>query len=140
MISPGSDAVVRARLDDWGRVFCYDRAGELLGHFSKNMIQILIDHRGEMPPRATGYKPQEVPLLALEIEQIVTVIAHDAVEIAWALRAYYCGSGRRGVERLALAKALMQRRRLSRRAFYSLADAGMHRVAGMLAATKRKAA
>ena len=47
---------VKTRLGSWGHHFALHRDCEYLGHQSRNMLQVLIDHRGEMPPRATGYK------------------------------------------------------------------------------------
>ena len=90
---------VRGRLEEWGREFSLSRDCDYLGHQSKNMLQVLIEHRGEMPGKAQGYKPLEVSLTALQIEQVVTDIARDQVRIACSLRAHYCGSGRRKVER-----------------------------------------
>lgn len=103
---------VRDRLEGWGREFAYHRdrirAG---GYRSKDMLQVLIEHKGEMPPRPTGWKPEEVDLLAMQVEDIVRGI-YEAGEkpAAWALRAYYCGNGRRSVERLGLYRAFIGRR------------------------------
>ena len=88
-------AYVRARLDGWGREFALHRDCEYLGHASKNVLQVLIDHKGEMPARQVGYKPLEVDNDALQVECIVSDIARDNVPMACVLRAYYCGSGRR---------------------------------------------
>lgn len=100
-------AYVRARLDGWGREFALHRDCEYLGHQSKNMLQVLIDHKGEMPSRATGFKPMEVNLDALAVERIVMAIGRDRAHVACALRGYYCASGRRKVERYHAALALM---------------------------------
>lgn len=98
---------VRDRLDEWGQEFALSRDFEYLGHQSKNMLQALIEHRGEMPGKVQGYKPLEVSLPALQIEQLVSEIARDQVHIACAMRAYYCGSGRRKVERFETALLLI---------------------------------
>lgn len=98
---------VRDRLDGWGKEFALYRDCEYLGHARKNMLQVLIDHKGEMPERPTGFKPLEVDLLALQIERIVTDIARDNVVLACVLRGYYCGSGRRKVERWETANLLI---------------------------------
>jgi hypothetical protein len=98
---------VRDRLEEWGREFALHRDCEYLGHQSVNMLQVLIDHKGEMPPRPTGFKPLEVSLMALQIERLVSEIARDQVLLACALRAHYCGSGRRKVERYETALLLM---------------------------------
>lgn len=100
-------AYVRMRLDEWGREFCLARDCEYLGHQSKNMLQVLIEHRGEMPPPNVGYKPLEVSPTAHQIELLVTEVARDQPELACILRAYYCGSGRRKVERYETALLLI---------------------------------
>lgn len=98
---------VRSRMDAWGKEFSLSHDCEYLGHQSKNMLQVLIEHKGEMPQRPTGFKPLEVDLQALTIEMIVSDIARDRLHIACALRGYYCGSGRRKVERYETALTLM---------------------------------
>lgn len=90
---------VRARLDEWGREFALHRDCEYLGHVSKNMLQVLIEHKGEMPARATGYKPLEVSSAALQVETLISEIAKTDVRMASCMRGYYCGQGRRKVER-----------------------------------------
>lgn len=98
---------VKRRLEEWGHEFALHRDWEYLGHHSKNMLQVLIDHKGEMPGRTQGYKPLEVSLPALEIERLVSDIARDQVRVACSLRAHYCGRGRRGVERYETAVMLV---------------------------------
>jgi hypothetical protein len=98
---------VRQRLDEWGREFALHRDCDYLGHQSKNMLQVLIEHRGEMPGKAQGYRPLEVNLVALQVERIVADIARDQPRLACALRAFYCGSGRRKVERYETALLLV---------------------------------
>lgn len=98
---------VQDRLEEWGREFALHRDCEYLGHQSVNMLQVLIDHKGEMPGRAQGFKPLEVSLPALQIERLVTDIARDQPRIACSLRAHYCGSGRRKVERWETARLLI---------------------------------
>lgn len=100
---------IRHRLERWGSEFALHRDYELLGHQSRNVLQVLIDHKGEMPARATGFKPMEVDQEAWEIELMVTDIArdHSHKSIACCLRAYYCGSGRRKVERWETARMLI---------------------------------
>jgi len=126
---------VRMRLDGWGREFALHRDCEYLGHASKNMLQVLIDHKGEMPERPTGFKPLEVDPSALEIERIVTDIARDNVTLACVLRAYYCGSGRRKVERWETANLLIATAGapvLSQRYFLTMHDLGFAMVSGVL--------
>ena len=98
---------VRNRLEEWGREFALSRDCEYLGHQSKNMLQVLIEHGGEMPGRTVGFKPLEVSLQALLIEQVVSEIARDQVRTACCLRAFYCGSGRKKVERYKAAMVLI---------------------------------
>lgn len=97
---------VRRRLDAWGEEFALHRNCVYLGH-PKNVLQTLIEHRGEIPKRPAGFKPLEVDLLALQVEQIVHQIGRDRVQIACALRGYYCGHGRRKIERYETALLLM---------------------------------
>ena len=128
---------VRRRLEGWGREFALHRDCEYLGHQSKNMLQVLIDHRGEMPSRPTGFKPLEVNADAHEIELIVSVMAkHDRAR-ACCLRAFYCGTGRRGVERLETAQALVTAATgrlipIRRGAYYAAVDLGTSEVRGAL--------
>lgn len=104
---------VRDRMDEWGREFALHRDCEYLGHQSVNMLQVLIDHKGEMPGRVQGFKPLEVSLTALQIERIITDVARDQPRLACCLRAYFCGSGRRKVERYETAIMLIANLELS---------------------------
>jgi hypothetical protein len=90
---------VKRRLEEWGWEFSLAHDCDYLGHQSKNMLQILIEHKGEMPGKTQGYKPMEVSTTAHQIELMVTEIARDQPRLACVLRAYYCGNGRRKVER-----------------------------------------
>lgn len=132
---------VQRRLDDWGREFALHRDLTVLGHQSKNILQVLIEHRGEMPARAVGFKPMLIPLAALQIEELVQEIAKQYMERACVLRAMYCGAGRYGVERFDCAKALVARctnlPTLGKRQYYTLAGLGEAQVAGMLLAANR---
>lgn len=131
-------AYVRARLDGWGREFALHRDCEYLGHQSRNMLAVLIEHGGEMPPRPVGFRPLEVDLDALHIERIVSEIGRDRVQIACALRGYYCGSGRRKVERYETALLLMDaagvRCKPTARAYMTLVTLGEAEVRGALLA------
>jgi hypothetical protein len=130
------DRYVERRLQAWGHEFAFDRDFELLGHKSKDMLQILVEHKGEMPPRSTGFKPpRPIPPLEWQIEEIVHDIHRDAPMLAIVLRASYCGSGRVGVERFELAKAMGGP--ISRRGYYVMREAAFHRVAGALATLAR---
>jgi hypothetical protein len=108
------DEYVRGRLDAWGHEFALHRDCEILGHRSKDMLQILIEHKGQMPPRATGFKPLTIPTFVMEIEDIVRHIGLRVMTRAIVLRAYYCGSGRRGIERVEIANELLRAAQLPR--------------------------
>ncbi|MFC3816547.1 hypothetical protein [Lysobacter sp. GCM10012299] len=135
-------AYVRTRLEDWGREFALHRDCEYLGHQSKNMLQVLIEHRGEMPPRLTGFKPLEIPAGPQQIEDIVFEIARLNVARATVLRAYYCGKGRRGAERLELANEMLASlggERLSRGRYFTEHELGVAEVRGVLVGIARAA-
>ena len=128
-------AYTRTRLDAWGREFALCRDCEYLGHQSKNMLQILIEHRGEMPGRVVGFKPLQVNLEALQVEQIITGLAKEQMTTACAMRGYYCGSGRRKVERWETANLLIAtagHRVVSQRHYLTLIDIGEAYVRGVL--------
>ncbi|PTT36776.1 hypothetical protein DBR33_19010, partial [Stenotrophomonas sp. HMWF022] len=59
---------VRSRLEHWGGEYALHRDCEYLGFQSRNLLAVLIEHRGDMPGRAQGYKPLETDLLAQQIE------------------------------------------------------------------------
>lgn len=128
-------AYVRAELDHWGREFALHRDLDYLGHHSKNVLQVLIEHKGDMPGRAQGYKPLESDSRAQMIEDIVACISRDNVAMACSLRAYYCGQGRKKVERFETAIMLMtncDQRAVSNRQYLSLVELGFQRVRGRL--------
>lgn len=126
---------VRNRLERWGEEFALHRDCEYLGHKSKDMLAVLIEHRGEMPPRVTGFKPLEIPPDEQQIEDIVADIARVDVVRATVLRAYYCGRGRRGEERLQTANEMLRKMgmpELGRRKYFSEHDLGFEAVRWML--------
>lgn len=126
---------VRSELDHWGREFALHRDCEYLGHQSKNMIQVLMDHKGEMPARATGYKPLEIDMRAQRIENLVLHVARTHQEMAICMRAYFCGSGRRSVERWETCTQLLQKAglpKMSQKSYLDLVKRGEDRVRGML--------
>lgn len=128
---------VEALMRIWGDEFALHRDAEILGHKSKDMLQILVEHKGEMPSRPTGWRPEEVDLTALEVERAVCALVRaGGISEACCLRAYYCGRGRVRVERLATARMLL-RRTISRRAFYSMVDTGFNFVARHLLESAR---
>lgn len=98
---------VRRRLEEWGWEFSLAHDCDYLGHQSKNMLQVLIEHKGEMPGKTQGYKPMEVSATAHQIELLVTDIAREQPRMACVLRAYYCGNGRKKVERYETAIQLI---------------------------------
>lgn len=133
---------VRRRLDRWGEYYALARDCEYLGHQSRNLIQVLIEHHGEMPARPIGFKPLEVDPEAQQIEDIVTEIARHAPAMGLVLRAYYCGSGRRKVERWETANELLRRAGLpevSQPSYLDLARRGTERVHGCLLGIARAA-
>jgi len=132
------DAYVRRRLDSLGREFALHRDIEILGHKSKDILQVLMEHKGEMPPRAVGFRPLTIPPLDMQIEDIVRGIHADSPILAIVLRAYYCGSGRQGVERRHTAEAMFGRR-IRRDRYYTYHALGFQRVAGALSAIARAA-
>ncbi len=133
---------VRRRLERWGEEFALARDCEYLGHQSKNLLQVLIDHRGEMPGRTIGFKPLEVDAETQQIEDIVFEISRHAPAIGWVLRAYYCGQGRRKVERWETANLLLATAGLStvsQPSYQDMARRGTDRVHGMLLGVARAA-
>ncbi|PTA70495.1 MULTISPECIES: hypothetical protein [unclassified Stenotrophomonas] len=130
-------AYVRAELEHWGREFALHRDCDYLGHQAKNLLAVLIEHRGEMPGRAQGYKPLETDHRAQMIEDIVASISRDNVAMACALRAYYCGHGRKKVERFETAILLMANSghcAVSTRQYLNLVELGFQRLRGRLEA------
>ena len=128
-------AYVRAELEHWGREFALHRDLDYLGHHSKNVLQVLIEHKGDMPGRAQGYKPLESDSRAQMVEDIVACISRDNVAMACSLRAYYCGQGRKKVERFETAIMLMANcghRSVSNRQYLSLVELGFQRIRGRL--------
>lgn len=126
---------VRNRLERWGVEFALHRDCEYLGHQSKNMIAVLMEHEGEMPPRPTGFKPLEIPIEEQQIEDIVAEIARANLARSIVLRAYYCGTGRRGEERRETANEMLARLGLptiSRRSYFTEHDLGFEAVRWML--------
>lgn len=136
-------AYVRAELEHWGREFALHRDFDYLGHQSKNMLQVLIEHRGEMPPPNIGYKPLETDSRAQRVEDIVADIARANGAMACVLRAFFCGMGRRKVERYETALLLLASCSLpmmSQRGYLELARRGEDRVYGVLSGLARAAA
>jgi len=126
---------VRRRLEHWGEVFALHKDCEYLGHQSKNMLQILIEHRGEMPERTQGFKPMDIDDQALQIELMVSDVARTDLPMACVLRGFYCGSGRRKVEGWEQANKLLDAPSLqtvSVRTYLSTAELGFERVRGRL--------
>jgi hypothetical protein len=132
---------VEDRLSGWGREFALHRDCEYLGHQSKNMLQVLIEHKGEMPSRPTGFKPLECCPLALQVEFIVTELASPygagKADAAKVLRAWYAGRGRVSYERLETACELIGRK-ISRAQYRTLHAIGFAHVEGALLAMSRK--
>lgn len=128
-------AFVRRRLERWGEDYCLHRNVEYLGFHSKNMLQVLIEHRGDMPGRTQGYKPLEVDTDNQFIEEVVSSMAKQQKAIACVLRAYYCGRGRRKIERWETANLLLATvglQTISQRQYLLLHDIGFAEVRGVL--------
>jgi hypothetical protein len=128
-------AYVRAELEHWGREFALHRDCDYLGHHPKNLLAVLIEHKGDMPGRAQVYKPLESDSRAQMIEDIVASIARDNVAMACSLRGYHCGMGRRKVERFETAVMLMANcgeRPVSNRQYLNLVEMGFQRIRGRL--------
>lgn len=126
---------VRRRLTHWGEVYSLHRDVEWLGFSSKNLLQVLIEHKGYMPGKPQGFKPLEVDQDAETIELIVAGMVRKQAPIACVLRAYYCGRGRKKVERFETANMLLANlghRPVSVRHYQVLHDVGFAEVRGVL--------
>lgn len=138
-------AYVRAELEHWGREFALHRDVDYLGHHSKNVLQVLIEHKGDMPGRAQGYKPMESDSRAQLIEDAVLEIARYNLLRACVLRAFYCGRGRKGIERLAIAEDLVRRAhndpglRVARQRFFVEEELGRSEIRGLLSGLSKVA-
>lgn len=133
---------VRAELEHWGREFALHRDCEYLGHQSKNVLAVLMEHEGEMPERTQGFKPLETDARAQVIEDIVADIARTDISLACVLRAYYCGSGRRKEERWEQANILLAtsgRKAVSVRTYQAQCELGFQRIRGRLEGIARAA-
>ena len=135
-------AYVRAELEHWGREFALHRDCDYLGHQSKNVLQVLIEHKGDMPGRSRGFKPLETDVRAQRIENIVFEISRYSPSRACVLRAFYCGMGRRGVERWEAANLLLSKmggKPMSRPKYYAEHEVGFAEVRGVLTGLARAA-
>ncbi|MGV1119164.1 hypothetical protein [Xanthomonas translucens] len=139
---------VRRRLEHWGEEFCLARDCEYLGHASRNILQTIMEHEGQIPGKAQGYKPLEVSIDAHAIELMVTDIAREQMRMACVMRAYYCGSGRRKVERYETALLLIAHlERTLRRSdplpgvdrYLRLVEVGTAQIRGMLSGVVKAA-
>lgn len=99
-------AYTRRRLEHWGDEFALCRDVEYLGYTSKNILKILMEHKG-MPGRAQGYKPIETDALAHQVEDVIADLSRLNRPCANVMRAYYCGRGRRSAERYETALMLI---------------------------------
>jgi hypothetical protein len=125
------EGYVEARLAEWGSEFALHRDCEYLGHQSKNMLQVLIEHKGEMPTRPTGFKPLDIKHSALQVEYAVHELGIMNKAAASVLRAWYCGRGRIRVERLEIAQELIGSK-LTRGQYQNYRDVGFSYVAACL--------
>ena len=134
---------VERRLRAWGDEFALHRDWERLGYASKNMLQVLIDHKGEMPPPNVGFKPLSIPMEEQQTEDIVADVARDQPVIACVLRGYYCGRGRRKVERWETANLLISNaghNPVTQRNYMELRRLGFQTVRGAFLGMMRSAA
>lgn len=128
-------AYVRAELDHWGREFALHRECNHLGHRSKSLLALLIECKGDLSGRQQGFRPLESDARAQMIESIIASIARDNFAMACAMRGYYCGVGRRKVERFDTANYLLARggaSQISNRRYLGLVELGFQRVRGRL--------
>ncbi len=128
-------AYVRAELEHWGREFALHRDCDYLGHHSKNLLAVLIEHEGEMPPPNVGYKPLETDARAQLVEDVVYRISRTDNQMACSLRRYYCGLGRSTVARYETALLLMPNAgapAVRVRAYLALVRRGPARVRGVI--------
>lgn len=128
-------AYVRARLEHWGAEFALHRDDNNIGKNPKSLIALLMEYGGELPSRVTGSQRLEVDSRAHAIEDMVTCIASDNMPMACCLRGYYCGLGRRKVERFETANLLIARcsgRPVSIRQYMLLVELGFQRIRGRL--------
>lgn len=107
---------VRRRLEAWGRDYRLACDLDFLAYGPKNILQVLIEHRGEIP-QGGGFRRTPFDSENEEIEILVSELAREEGFLAACIRAYYCGEGRRGVERYELARDLCAHR-LSRAQYY----------------------
>lgn len=125
---------VRRELDHWGHEFALHRDCDYLGHHSKNVLAVLIEHH-ELPPRPTGYKPLETDMRAQRVENLVMHVARTHPEMAICLKAYFCGNGRRSVERWEICNELLAKnggKKMSQKCYLDLVKRGEDRIRGML--------
>ncbi|WP_288496680.1 hypothetical protein [uncultured Stenotrophomonas sp.] len=133
---------VRAELDHWGREFALHRDCDYLGHHSKNLLSVLIEHKGDMPAKTQGYKPLESDSRAQRIEDLVAEIARTNAGMACVLRAYYCGIGRKKVERYETCLLLLTNLGeppVTVRGYLEMVRRGEDRIYGMLSVLSRAA-
>jgi hypothetical protein len=126
---------VRRELEYWGQAYALHRECDYLGPPPKNLLAVLIEHQGDMPGRSQGYKPLGSDCRAQFIEDVVAGISRDNGQIACSLRAYYCGRGRKKVERYETVIQLLSKcghPPVSVRQYLALVELGFQRVRGTL--------
>ena len=126
---------VRHRLERWGEVFALSRDCDHLGYGRQSVLQRLIDHKGELPPPVTGFKPMEVDDEAMQIEIIIGDMAREQTALACVMRGFYCGQGRRKVERWETANLLIAYtggKPISVRHYLTMHEVGFAQVRGVL--------
>lgn len=132
-------AKIRRQLEFWGTEFALHKDCDYLGHQSKNMIAVLMEHKGEMPRNSEGFKPMYIPEEAEQVELAVTALFKVAPVHAIVLRGYYCGQGRRNFERLEQTNLMLQKAgypKVTLSGYKDLARMATERVHGLLLARR----
>lgn len=106
--------LVKAMLDSWGRTF------KLHTREPEPCHETTLYRAGMRGGKSTG---DGIPREAMAMEDAVRAVHAQAPVIALALRAFYCGSGRRSVERFQDFKRLAGRK-IAKRVYFESVSAG----------------
>lgn len=137
MINITDQKAIEYRLERWGRAFRIypgDKSEEAaaleteaeLGRSYGNSILADWVKFGGPPPRGRECCGIDDPCdnpIEQQTERAVLIVAKTHQDIAWALRARWCGTGRIGVERFELFQALC-RHEYSKRTYFELIQQG----------------
>lgn len=135
MVNITNQKAIHYRLDRWGRAFRIFmpesvedgdlRAEVRLGSSYGNCILADWVRYGGPPPRGReccGATDLAENPIEIQTERAVMLISRTRPEIAWALRARWCGHGRVGVERFEIFEALAGQH--SKRSFFEYTKQG----------------